>query len=130
MGNPAQEIEQRLSDEMIAWLSTVRADGTPHVTPVWFVHENGTWWIGCNASSVKARNCRSRAAVALALEDAGSPVVAEGLAEVRLRDFPPRVVAAFAQKYDGWDVRAEDGTGDRALIEVVTTRWLLRGVAR
>jgi hypothetical protein len=42
----------------------------------------------------------------------------------------PYVVSAFAAKYDGWDVEADDGTGPRALIEVATTRRLLRGVAQ
>jgi hypothetical protein len=126
----APEMERRLLDEEIVWLSTVRADGTPHVTPVWFVFDGGTWWIGCNANSVKARNCRSRAAVALALEDGRTPVVAEGLAVVLVANFPREIVDAFARKYDGWDVLADDGTGARALIEVTTIRWLLRGVAQ
>jgi len=126
----APEIERRLYDESIVWLSTVRPDGTPHVTPVWFVYEIGTWWIGCNANSMKARNCRSRAAVALALEDGRAPVVAEGRAMVRTADFPLRITDAFARKYDGWDVQVDDGAGVRALIEVATTRWLLRGVAQ
>ena len=40
---PDLKIERRLFDESIAWLSTVRADGTPHVTPVWFVYGGGVW---------------------------------------------------------------------------------------
>ncbi|TQM43831.1 pyridoxamine 5'-phosphate oxidase family protein [Pseudonocardia cypriaca] len=124
------EIERRLTGESIAWLATVRADGTPHVTPVWFVFEGGTWWIGCNANSVKARNCRLRAAVSLALEDGRVPVVAEGRAMVRATGFPKHIVDAFARKYDGWDIQADDGAGARALIEVATSRWLLRGVAQ
>ncbi|MBP2365616.1 pyridoxamine 5'-phosphate oxidase family protein [Pseudonocardia parietis] len=124
------DIERRLRDEATVWLSTVRGDGRPHVTPVWFVFDEGTWWIGCSANSVKVRNCRSQGAVALALEDGRAPVVAEGLAAVREQDFPAEVVDAFAHKYDGWDIRAVNGSGARALIEVATTRWLLRGAAR
>lgn len=129
MATAVPGIERRLRDEPIAWLATVRADGSPHVTPVWFLYRHGTWWVGCAASSVKARNCRARPAVALTLQDGRAPVVAEGTATVRTAGFPADVVAAFAEKYDGWDVRA-DGAGARALIEVPTTRWLLRGVAQ
>lgn len=129
MAAVAPGYESRLLGEPIAWLATVRADGSPHVTPVWFVYRHGTWWIGCAASSVKARNCRARPAVALTLQDGRAPVVAEGVATVRTAGFPVPVVEAFAGKYDGWDVRA-DRTGARALIEVPTTRWLLRGVAQ
>lgn len=64
--------------------------------------------------------------MALALENGSSPVVAEGRAHVRLKAFPLHVVDASVRKYGGWDVQAEDGTGGRALIQVVTTRWLLR----
>jgi PPOX class probable F420-dependent enzyme len=124
------EIERRLLDEEIVWLSTVRADGSPHVTPVWFVFDAGTWWIGCNAQSVKVRNCRVRPAVALALEGGRVPIVAEGVASVSIAEFPGEIVAAFARKYGGWDVATDDGTGVRALIEVPTSRWLLRGVAQ
>lgn len=129
MVTAAPGIESRLLDEPIAWFATVRADGSPHVTPVWFVYRHGTWWIGCAAGSVKARNCRARPAVALTLPDGRAPVVAEGIATVRTAGFPVPVVEAFAEKYDGWDVRA-DRTGSRALIEVPTTRWLLPGVAQ
>ena len=28
---------QRLETEAIIWLATVRSDGRPHLTPIWFV---------------------------------------------------------------------------------------------
>ena len=123
-------VRHRLSDDEIAWLTTVRPDGTPHVTPVWFVFDHATWWVSCNANSVKVRNCGVHSAVALALDGGGAPVVAEGAASVTSTDFPANVVRMFARKYDGWDIEAADGRGPRALIEVATTRWLLRGVAQ
>ncbi|GAA4963431.1 hypothetical protein GCM10025792_01530 [Pseudonocardia tropica] len=121
-------VRRRLQDDEIAWLTTVRPDGTPHVTPVWFVVDRSTWWVGCNVASVKVGNCRTHPAVALALDGGRAPVVAEGVATVLTCGFPAGVVALFDRKY-GWDVEADDGSGPRALIEVATTRWLLRGTA-
>ena len=109
------------------WLCTLRRDGSPHVTPVWFVYADGTWWVGCDDRSVKARNVTADARVSLALEDGGAPVVAEGVAHVH-RDFPTEVVAAFAGKYGGWDVRQREG--ERVLLEIPVRRWLLAGTAR
>lgn len=99
------------------------------MTPVWFGYRHGTWWIGCAASPVKARNRRARPAVTLTLQDGRAPVVAEGIATIRTAGSPVPVVEAFSDEYDGSDVRA-DRTGARALIEVPTTRRLLPGVAQ
>ncbi|WMF04416.1 pyridoxamine 5'-phosphate oxidase family protein [Micromonospora robiginosa] len=106
-------------------------DGSPHVTPVWFVHVDGVWWVCCEAGSVKARNVAADPRVSLALEDGDHPVVAEGAARLHHGDFPPAVVRAFADKYDGWDIR-QPVTPDsgRVLLEIPVRRWLLAGTAR
>lgn len=121
-------VETRLADERNVWLCTVRRDGSPHVTPVWFVYADGTWWIGCDARSVKVRNLEADPRVSLALEDGTTPVVAEGIAHLHRGDFPTTVVEAFASKYDGWDVR--ERVGERVLLEVAVRRWLLAGTAQ
>ncbi|MEU9825610.1 TIGR03618 family F420-dependent PPOX class oxidoreductase [Micromonospora chersina] len=121
-------VETRLATERNVWLCTVRRDGSPHVTPVWFVYADGIWWIGCDAGSVKARNLESDPRVSLALEDGAAPVVAEGVARLHRDDFPTTVVEAFASKYEGWDVR--ERVGERVLLEVAVRRWLLAGTAQ
>ncbi|ANY06065.1 pyridoxamine 5'-phosphate oxidase family protein [Pseudonocardia sp. HH130630-07] len=129
MDGSGREIERRLREDRVVWLSTVRPDGRPHVTPVWFVFDDDVWWIGCARHSVKARNVGACPQVALALEGGDAPVVAEGRAVLWTTGFPAAVVGAFARKYGGWDVATDDGTGPRVLVEVPTERWLLRGVA-
>lgn len=126
-------VRGRLAAERIVWLCTLRPNGSPHVTPVWFVFVRGTWWIGAERASVKLRNIENDPRVSLALEGGEAPVVAEGRA--RIRHVPPGaaaspdaepapdavvpsdaavpsgaavpsdVVAAFLAKYD-WDVTA------------------------
>ncbi|MEU1838523.1 pyridoxamine 5'-phosphate oxidase family protein [Micromonospora chersina] len=122
------DVETRLADERNVWLCTVRHDGSPHVTPVWFVYADGTWWIGCDARSVKVRNLEADPRVSLALEDGTAPVVAEGVAHLRRGEFPTTVVEAFARKCEGWDVGEPEG--ERLLLEVPVRRWLLAGTAQ
>ncbi|MGC4893024.1 TIGR03618 family F420-dependent PPOX class oxidoreductase [Micromonospora sp. DT31] len=124
-------VEERLAREKNVWLCTLRRDGSPHLTPVWFVHTGGVWWISCDAGSVKARNAAADPRVSLALEDGVHPVVAEGVARLHHADFPPEVVAAFAAKYAGWEIRQPvTPDGARVLLEVPVRRWLLAGRAR
>ncbi len=66
-----------------------------------------------------------------ALEDGTAPVVAEGVAHVHRSGFPVDVVAAFADKYGGWDVTERVAQeGDRVLLEIPVRRWLLAGLAQ
>lgn len=125
------DVAARLVAERSVWLTTLRPDGSPHVTPVWFLHDDGTWWIGSGDGNVKVRNLLADPRVSLALPDADSPVVAEGVATVHRSGFPDHVRRGFAEKYDGWDLAgpAQPG-GGRVLIEVRVDRWLLTGSAR
>jgi PPOX class probable F420-dependent enzyme len=50
-------------------LATVRADGRPHVAPVWFVLDGDTLIFTTGASSVKAKNFRRDARVAFSVDD-------------------------------------------------------------
>ncbi|WP_262286823.1 pyridoxamine 5'-phosphate oxidase family protein [Micromonospora sp. MA102] len=38
---PPTDVEIRLPRESNAWLCTLRPDGSPHLTPVWFVYAGG-----------------------------------------------------------------------------------------
>ncbi|WP_062211175.1 pyridoxamine 5'-phosphate oxidase family protein [Streptomyces sp. NBRC 109706] len=119
----------RLAGDRNVWLCTTRPDGSPHVTPVWFVLIGGSWWIGVDAASVKARNLAHAPTVSLALEDGARPVVAEGEARLHRAPFATEVVDAFAAKY-AWDVTVPYRPGsDRLLIEVPVRRWLFVGSA-
>lgn len=125
------DLHDRLRDDPNAWLTTLRPDGSPHVTPVWFVYADATWWICCSERSIKVRNLERDPRVALALEDGVHPAVAEGRATIRRDAFPPNIVAAFKAKYDGWDITTPfEGGGARVLLEVPVDRWLLDGIAQ
>lgn len=114
-------------DAPCVWLTTVRVDGSPHTTPVWFVFRDGTFWLASAAGNAKVRNLEQDPRASLAVDgSAMEPGVAEGTAlihrQVRER---PDVLGALADKYAGWDAADESQDGPRVLIEIPVGRWLL-----
>ena len=67
-------------------LATVRADGSPHVVPIWFVlDDDGTPVFNVDGGSLKARALRRDPRVSLCVDDETPPyafVLLEGIAEV------------------------------------------------
>ncbi|WP_410660235.1 pyridoxamine 5'-phosphate oxidase family protein [Amycolatopsis sp. lyj-112] len=125
-----QSLIERLGRERNVWFCTLRADGSPHVTPVWFVYLDDVFWVSSGERNVKVRNVDNDARVSLALEDGDAPAVAEGLARVHRDKLREDVLAALAAKYDGWAAGEEiEPFGARVLLEIPVNRWLLKGVA-
>jgi len=60
-----QEIDAFLSQPRTAQLVTLRASGTPHVAPVWFLWDNGRALVMADAGATKVRNIRRDPDVAL-----------------------------------------------------------------
>ena len=48
--------DEFLCTQKLLRLGTVGPDGTPHVVPVWYMYGNGTFHIGTNTKTKKARN--------------------------------------------------------------------------
>ena len=69
-----------------AKLATVRADGRPHIAPVWYdVDDDGSLVFNTGESTVKGRNIRREPRVSLCVDDDRPPfsfVVVEGVAEI------------------------------------------------
>ena len=77
--------ETRLRREKIAWLTTVRRDGQPQSSPVWFLWREGEIVVYSKPTTQKVRNVRSNPKVAIHLRDVdeGSDIVSiEGTAEI------------------------------------------------
>lgn len=113
--------EQRLTTERNIWLATNRADGRPHLVPVWFVWFDGRFYIGMQAESVKARNLARNPKVSLALEDGVRVVICEGTAEIVPSPIDPELNQKFQTKYD-WNFATDDEYN--LLIQVTPNKWL------
>ena len=63
------EIQTELEKAYVIWFTTVRADGMPQPTPVWFVWDNGSFLIYTTPKAQKYRNIQANPKVALNLDD-------------------------------------------------------------
>jgi hypothetical protein len=130
--DPIAEIDSRFSDPEagptpwadamhvlehaeLYWLTTVRADGRPHVTPLIGVTEDGAVHFCTGLGEQKARNLDHRSEVALTTGNntwaRGLDVVVEGTAiRVADRDALQRLADAFEAKYgSAWHFDVGDG---------------------
>lgn len=115
-----EQVSQRLKDERNLWLASVRANGAPHLVPIWFVALDDRLYLCTGPKSVKARNLRANPRVAFALEDGSSPVIFEGTARIlEIPDAPPGVAPAFKAKYD-WDITTD--TTYTVIVELTPAR--------
>jgi nitroimidazol reductase NimA-like FMN-containing flavoprotein (pyridoxamine 5'-phosphate oxidase superfamily) len=149
VNEPVAELDARYSDEKataadwaqaiarlnaaeIFWLSTVRPDGRPHVTPLIAVWQDGALHFCTGADERKAKNLRNNQNVVLttganALSE-GYDLVIEGEAmrvtdETRLR----ALAGAYVEKYGAdWTFEVRDGAfesqGGSALVFRVVPR--------
>ncbi len=62
-----QKLAERLRKEMVIWLTTVRPDGMPMPTPVWFLWEGDTFLIFSQPDTFKLRNLAANSKAALNL---------------------------------------------------------------
>lgn len=146
-GEPATELDARFSSDgatptgwtealgpveeaQIWWLSTVRPDGRPHVTPLLAVWLDGALHFCTGPTERKAKNLGGNAHCILTTGcntyEEGLDLVIEGVAD-RVNDDAKlrRVAAAYESKYGSdWHFEVRDGAfrreGDEALVYAVT----------
>jgi nitroimidazol reductase NimA-like FMN-containing flavoprotein (pyridoxamine 5'-phosphate oxidase superfamily) len=115
IGTPWADAEAVLREAEIFWISTVRSDGRPHVTPLIAVWPDGALAFCTGAAEQKARNLARTASCTLTTGcnriGEGLDVVVEGEA-VRVRD-DERLrshAEAYVAKYgEGWRFGVRDG---------------------
>ena len=102
-----------LLDGQWASLATIRGDGFPQVTEVWFLHDEGELKLSLNNARLKTRNLHARPQCSLFLLDTANPMrylEVRGLARIEPDDdyaFADKVGA----KYGGIDLRMMDQPG-------------------
>ena len=108
-------VQRILEAAETSWLTTVRADGRPHVTPLVAVWHGDSVYFCTGEAEQKAVNLRSNQHVALTTGcngwQEGTDVVVEGVA-TRVTDdaLLADLAALWATKWDGsWQFEARDG---------------------
>jgi PPOX class probable F420-dependent enzyme len=84
------------------WVATARADGRPHVMPVWAVWHDGALWFSTGGESRKSKNLAARPECSVGVEHESEAVIVEGAAERMAASAAPRELAeSYAAKYGG-----------------------------
>jgi PPOX class probable F420-dependent enzyme len=112
-------------------LATVRADGRPHVAPVWYaLEEDGSILFNTGEATVKGRNMRRDPRVALCVDDERPPfgyVLIEGIVEIST-DLPEvrRWATEIGGRYMGaeraWEYGARNGVAGELLVRLRPSR--------
>jgi len=122
---------QVIGDAQLFWISTTRADGRPHVSPLVAVWVDDALHFSTGATEQKALNIQSNPDVVLTTGanawDDGLDVVVEGASRrVVGRANLERLAAAWARKWDGrWQFDVTDagfGSGDHGAAHVFAVR--------
>ena len=134
---PWAEVRQALESAETSWVTTVRSDGRPHVTPLVTVWLDDALYFCTGPTEQKAVNLRANQNVVLTTGcntwDKGLDVVVEGIAErVTDQEKLARLVQAWRTKWDGrWHFEVGDGVfqheggaGDVLVFEVVPAKIL------
>jgi nitroimidazol reductase NimA-like FMN-containing flavoprotein (pyridoxamine 5'-phosphate oxidase superfamily) len=110
-----EETRRKLEQAELFWISTVREDGRPHVTPLVAVWLDDAIYFATGETEQKAVNLRANANVILTTGcnqwDRGLDIVLEGEA-VRVTDeeLLERLAQAWKTKWDGrWHYRVNGG---------------------
>ncbi|MFE3184367.1 PPOX class F420-dependent oxidoreductase [Streptomyces violascens] len=107
-------------------LSTVRADGSPHIAPVWFLLDGDDLVFNTGAETVKGRNMARDRRVALCVDDDRAPfgfVVVEGVAELseeldEVRGWATRIAARYMGEDKAEEYGARNGVPGELLVRV------------
>jgi PPOX class probable F420-dependent enzyme len=123
-GSMSEEVLEFLREYHLASLTTLRADGSPHVVPVGFSYDDTTRTVRIitYASSQKYRNALRGGRAAVSQVDGGRWLTLEGT--VSGTDDPARVALAvegYAARY-----RQPGERADRVAVEIAVDRILGR----
>jgi PPOX class probable F420-dependent enzyme len=126
-----------LLDAPVAALATLRRDGFPQITEMWFLHDEGELRLSLNSSRLKTRNLLERPQCSLQVLDLTNPdryLEVRGIARVEPDD-DYRFANRLAAKYGGIDLRTLDRPGERRVavtvepvnVYAVDVSWVLAG---
>ena len=123
---PWQEGVDQLTHAQIYWLTTVRPEGRPHVTPLMGLWIDDAFYFSTGETERKAKNLAQNPHVVVTTGanrlDEGLDIVLEGTAE-RLTDTAAlqQIADGYDGKYDGWHYTVGDGvlvgeSGNEAIV--------------
>jgi PPOX class probable F420-dependent enzyme len=108
-----------------AHIATVMADGSPQVTPVWFLYDHGKFIVNTVRGHVKDRNMKRNPHVALSIVDPDNPysrVSVRGKVVRTTEEGADASIDALAKKYMGVDTYPRRSANEvRVIYEIEPT---------
>lgn len=130
---PWSEVQQALEQAEIFWLSTVRRDGRPHVTPLPAMWLDGALHFCTGPEEQKARNLQANPQCVLTTGTdrflSGLDVVVEGRAERVIDEGLLTRLAGMWQDKLGWPFEVVDGAFREKVSDVAGAEFDARGSA-
>lgn len=118
-----ESVRDLLDKKGFAHLATLRADGTPQVTPMWFGFDGEHILFSTTTRRQKYRNLRRNPNVAFSITDPDDPYryleVRGVIAEIG-EDEGNEFINSMAKKYRDLDLYPWDGPGDKRVVIKVT----------
>ena len=116
--------EAFLRENHFAKLATLKRDGSPHLTPIWFMYEGGRLYVNTTRDRVKYFNIRRDPRVSLLVDNGYSYVIAEGEARVADERDAKKDIETLAIKYTGEEAGKKSARErfwkmDRVTLEVI-----------
>ncbi len=108
-------------------LSTVRADGSPHIAPIWFVLDGDDLVFNTGENTVKGRNLARDGRIALCVDDDRPPfsfVTVQGRAELsddldEVRTWATRIAARYMGDERAEEYGARNGVPGELVVRVL-----------
>ena len=129
----APDVAEFLQGPHVASLATVRPNGRPHVTPVWYEYDGQEFVVSTFRETQKARNISSKGFAALSIHTAGTPyqhVIAEGPARVGSpldNVWRERLAVRYLGEAAGRAYVRESGDWDVVAVHIRPVKWSTQG---
>jgi PPOX class probable F420-dependent enzyme len=101
MPNFTPKTQEFLNGKHFGKLGTVKKDGSPHVTPVWYMLENGRLFVNTTTSRVKYYNIKRDPRVSFLVDDGYPYVMIEGRARIAEERDGKKDIETLAIRYTG-----------------------------
>jgi PPOX class probable F420-dependent enzyme len=114
------ESHRGLLSAQVATLATVGGDGSPQMTEVWFLHDDGELKLSLNNARLKTRNLMKRPACSLMLLDLENPyryLVVRGNARIEPDD-DYAFASKLGAKYSA-DLKVHDQPGETRVVVTI-----------
>ncbi len=82
-------------------IATIRKDGSPHVTPIWYMLDDGKLIVNTTTDRVKYRNIKRDPRVSFLVDDGYPYIMIQGKARIATERDPLKDIETLAIRYTG-----------------------------